>query len=113
MAKIIRLPSAYVIDTKVVGVSKINDDGSSRQELIRKLIREDDPIRLEPEPDNAYDPHAVRVLSNHGHQIGYLPRETAERVASAIENEATIHCRVAWTGGEKFAGVGLRIELEN
>ena len=113
MGKVIRLPSAYVIDTKTVGVSKENADGSSRQEIIRNEVAEDNPIRLEHEPDNIYDPHAIKVLTGSGKQIGYLSKDVAPRIQSAIENEAHIHAKVSWVSGEKMIGVGLRIELIN
>lgn len=113
MGKVIRLPSAYVINTKTVGVSKNNADGSSRQEIIKSEVSEDDPLRLEHEPDNPYDPHAIKVLTISGHQIGYLSKDVAPKIQSALENEAQIHAKVSWVSGEKMLGVGLRLELIN
>ncbi len=113
MGKVIRLPSAYVINAKTVGVSKENADGSSRQDIIKNEIAEDDPIQLEHEADNAYDPHAIKVLTATGKQIGYLSKDVAPRIQSAIENEAQIHAKVSWVSGNKMMGVGLRVELIN
>ena len=113
MGKVIRLPSAYVINTKTVGVSKENADGSSRQEVIKNEVAEDDPIRLEHEPNNPYDEHAIKVLTESGKQIGYLSKDVAPRIRSAIENEAQIHAKASWVSGDKVMGVGLRIELIN
>lgn len=113
MAKIIKIPSAYVIDSKVVGVSKVNNDGSSRQEFIKNEVLEEDVLRFELEPENEFDPNAVKVLSKHGNQIGYLSRDTAERVRPAILNEAEIKVIASWVSGEKMLGVGLRIEMVN
>lgn len=113
MGKVIRLPSAYVINTKAVGVSKDNADGTSRQEIIQNVVAEGDPIRLEYEPDNPHDSHAIKVLTESGKQIGYLSKEVAPRIQSAIENEANIYTKVSWVSGEKVSGVGLRIELIN
>ena len=113
MGKVIRLPSAYVINTKTVGVSKENADGSSRQEVIKNEVAEDDPIHLVHEPENPYDTHAIRVLTESGKQIGYLSKDVAPKIQSAIENEAHIHAKVSWVSGEKVMGVGLRIELIN
>lgn len=112
MAKIIKIPSVEVIDTKVVGVSKPNANGSSRQQIIAG-VNEGDPVKLEPEPDNPYDRGAVKVLTLHGLQIGYIKKEVAPQIKSAIENESRIITKVSWVGGKEIKGVGLRIELVN
>ncbi len=111
MAKIIKIPSVEVIDTKVVGVSKQNSDGSSRQMIIANYVNESDPVLLELEPDNPFDPDAIKVLITENRQIGYLKREIAPNIKSAIINEAEIHAKVSWVGGKEIKGVGLRIEL--
>ncbi len=111
MAKIIKIPSVFIYESKVVGVSKANDDGTSRQEIIKREVEEEDKLKLEMEPDNAYDKNAVKVLSRNGNQIGYLNRELAEKVHPAIENNAEIHVKATWVNGDKMLGVGLRIEL--
>jgi len=111
MAKIIKIPSALVYDTKVVGVSKDNSDGSSRQEIIRREVAEDDKLSLEEEPDNEFDSHAIQVLSKKGNQIGYLKKELAETIKPALVNQSEVHVTVKWVNGDKMLGVGLRIEL--
>lgn len=111
MAKIIKIPSAFVYESKVVGVSHHNPDGTSRQEIIRSEVAEDDPLFLELEPDNEFDENAIRVLSRHKRQIGYLNKELAEKVKPALINQTTIYSRALWVNGEKMLGVGIRIEL--
>ena len=80
MAKIIKLPSAFVIDTKTAGVSKENEDGTSRQYIIRNHVAEGDKLKLKREPDNQYDPNAIQVLTESELMIGYLPRNIASRL---------------------------------
>ena len=111
MAKIIKIPSVFVYETKVVGVSKQNADGSSRQEIIRREVQEEDKLQLEAEPSNPYDHNAVKVLSSKANQIGYLSKEMAEKVKPALDNQTEIHVTARWVNGEKMVGVGLRIEL--
>ena len=111
MAKIIKIPSALVYDTKVVGVSKDNADGSSRQEIIRSEVAEDDKLTLKEEPENEFDSNAVQVLSKLGNQIGYLSKELAETIKPALINQSEVHVTVKWVNGDKMLGVGLRIEL--
>ncbi len=111
MAKIIKIPSVFLYETKVVGVSMENEDGSSRQEIIRMEVEENDKLKLESEPTNAYDPNAVKVLSQYGNQIGYLNKEIAEKVKPALAHGTDIRVTTSWVNGEKMLGVGLRIEL--
>ncbi|MEO9485122.1 MAG: HIRAN domain-containing protein [Ekhidna sp.] len=111
MAKIIKIPSVFVYDTKVVGVSKDNADGSSRQEIIRREVLEDDKLSLAAEPTNPYDSNAIQVLSKFGNQIGYLKKDIAETILPALKNNTEIHVTAKWVNGEKMLGVGLRIEL--
>jgi len=113
MAKIIKLPSAFVIETKVVGVSKMNADGSSRQEIIKKEVEEGDKMLLSPEPDNDYDPNAIQVLSKRRGMIGYLSKEVAGRLQNALNADIEINVTATWVSGDKYTGVGLRIELVN
>jgi hypothetical protein len=42
------------------------------------------PVRLVPEPDNPYDPHAVSVWTEEGLQAGWLPRVTTEHLDLSI-----------------------------
>ena len=111
MAKIIKIPSVFVYETKVVGVSKENEDGTLRQDFIRNEVSEDDKLQLEAEPANSFDPNAIKVLSKNGNQIGYLNKEMAEKVKPALDNQTEIHVTARWVNGEKMLGVGLRIEL--
>jgi len=111
MAKIIKIPSVFVYDTKVVGVSKDNEDGSSRQEIIRREVEEEDKLLLEAEPENPFDKNAIKVLSKEGNQIGYLNKEMAETIKPALDNQTEIYVTAKWVNGEKMLGVGLRIEL--
>jgi len=113
MVKIIKIPSAYVLDTKVVGVSKENADGTQRQDIIKAEVEEDDLLRLELESENEFDPNAVKVLSKNGRQIGYLSKDISQRMRFAIENETDIRVKASWVNGAKMLGVGLRIEMVN
>lgn len=100
-------------ESKVVGVSKDNADGTSRQKIILNEVEENERLFLEPEPSNPHDAGAIKVLSKFRNQIGYLNRELAESVKPAIENGTEVIATVKWVNGEKMLGVGLRIELVN
>lgn len=72
--------------TKVSGVTYPNSDGSSRQEVIQRCCV-DEQLYLEPEPDNPYDPNAVRVVRETDEQVGYLPAQIAEGVAGRLRDD--------------------------
>jgi len=55
--------------TKVVGVSHENDDGSSRQAIIRKC-KPLEKLDLDHDEGNPHDPNAVRVCRENGGQLG-------------------------------------------
>ena len=81
--------------------------------IIEEEVEEEDMLSLKLEPENPFDPKAVKVLSKNGNQIGYLSREVIDRVRPAILNEVDIRVKVTWVSGQKMKGVGLRIEMIN
>ncbi len=48
------------------------------------LVREGDKLELQAEPDNQYDPSAIRVLFD-GKQIGYVRRDTAKIISREMQ----------------------------
>lgn len=57
---------------QVHGITHRNDDGSSRQRIIRECAVGEE-LELVPEPDNPYDSDAIKVCRKTGEQLGYLP----------------------------------------
>lgn len=91
---------------KVAGVTF-----EGRQEIIA-LVRDGDDILLVPEPDNAFDRNAVKVLWQERH-IGYLPKDTAAEVAPMLNGHSAAGWVMRCTGGtENFPTMGLDIEFE-
>jgi hypothetical protein len=56
-------------------------------------LREGDALALVREPDNAYDPRAVKVLW-HGTMLGYVPRRDNEAVARLLDRGALLEARI-------------------
>lgn len=54
-----------------------------------------DEISLEPEPENPYDPNAVKVIHEEIGHIGYVPREYTDRVKTALRNDYEIEWKLA------------------
>jgi len=57
-------------------------------------MRVGDALRLEREPDNAYDAQAVRV-EWRGHKLGYVPRTQNAALAWAMDSGETLNARVS------------------
>lgn len=51
---------------------------------------------LEAEPDNDYDPNAIKVLAEDGHHVGYVPKDMTARVREFT----TLPCRCYFYIGE-------------
>ena len=89
---------------KVVGVTFNNDDGTSRQEILRK-------IKNREEPFNRYINYTLRVYSFEGEpavaveangiMIGSMPKEDARDVAENIERIESVSVRVYGGEGDK------------
>lgn len=111
--------------TKVNGVTFPNEDGSSRQEILARLLSvyplSDVACRLDPEPENKYDPFAVAVnvalIPGKVEQVGYLPKELAAIVAPQLEGESVMVRILEITGGFEtswgdIASLGMRIAID-
>lgn len=80
------------VKLKVVGVTFSNEDGTSRQAIIRAMTK-DAPVVLEREPHNMYDANAIAVKSIDG-QVGYIGRGHAALLASLMDNGRKFKARV-------------------
>lgn len=69
----------------MVGVSYDNDDGTSRQAIIR-WCQEGEKIKLVRDPSNRYDPDAVKVCRITGEQIGFLSRDDNFHLRKNLED---------------------------
>jgi hypothetical protein len=68
------------LDVPIVGISY-----ERRAEIAERFAEVGDPVYLVREPDNPADPNAVMVLLRQGYQIGYVPREEAEKLAPLLD----------------------------
>jgi hypothetical protein len=78
----------------------------------RRIIR----VRVEREPTNPHDPQAVRIVSNHGETLGYLPRESASSYQKALmefeKAGLAVTCAASLYGGDpERPAVGLYLDL--
>lgn len=104
--------------TKVVGVTYLNEDGSSRRDIIAGLSSMD-KVRLEREPDNKYDPNAVRVcilVGDKWQQIGYLPKDVAAELAPEFDAGVKYIVRIFVAGlynGNPYCELSIAPKIKN
>lgn len=77
---------------RVVGTQFDNEDGSSRQEFLKRLsfaIADDEipTLELRREPTNKYDSNAIGVFYN-GSQVGHIPARLAVVMAEDMDSGA-------------------------
>lgn len=76
----------------IVGESFSNQDGSSRQAEI-KHCSAGEPVTLERDPENEYDPNCVKVISARGVQIGNISRED-DWICERLDREGFVDARI-------------------
>lgn len=73
------------ISLKFVGVSHRSMVEISRYQEMKK----GEKVELEKEPDNPYDPHAIKVVTTDGYHIGYIARGDTVLIYKDFDNTAT------------------------
>ncbi len=102
-----------MFNTKVVGVTYEN-----RQAIIAKLVNSD-PVKIVAEPDNKFDPNALKVVVWSGgelHHIGYIPKDLCADVVEYCGGERAAVRIVDVKGGfvlanGQTAAYGVEIEI--
>lgn len=62
------------------------------QEAYKRVV-DGDPLLLYREPDNQYDPNAVRVCNLLGAKLAYVAKEDAAAVAMAMDAGFEVTCK--------------------
>jgi hypothetical protein len=116
-----RYPHVRSLRTKIRGVTKQNDDGVYRQDIIITCCKCGDALFLEREPNNPVDVNAIRVRRivctdkpRLGEQLGYLSRELAEDLAPRMDKHGFVLFAqiIQVTGGENGESLGVNIQIE-
>lgn len=87
--------SAVVSDKDLVYIAPMKVAGTSFRQQAVSLCKEGMPVRVVPEPENKFDPHAVRVEAEVNkdkltgcfgdfQSIGYIPKDHVLTVKAAI-----------------------------
>ena len=98
---------------QVHGIFHENDDGTSRQKIIRGCTGGEE-LQLVPEPNNPVDPGAVKICRMNGEQIGYWPADGG-RLAGDLAIGWTYHTTIdeiyELDGDSRKRGVCMRVEV--
>lgn len=95
--------------TKVAGVTFKNDDGTSRQDIIRTLSVGSDvvfrPVEIKGHPE------AIAVYSNTGKQIGFLNAYLAEEMRDRYAQNPMSVVISSISGGEDDKSLGCNLHI--
>jgi hypothetical protein len=96
---------------KVVGVTKRNEDGVTRQSIIKHLS-EGDAVRLIRDLENIHDSNAIGVYDGH-EQIGFIDAGRASELAPQMDKGYKVE---AWVdrimGGDSGRKYGVLIAIQ-
>ena len=96
---------------QVHGIYHRNSDGSNRQQIIRKCHTEE-VLRFMPEPDNPYDPYAIKICRENGDQLGYLDAGNAMRITGELSIGWTFRVTVDEVfAADRRGAFGCRIRI--
>lgn len=96
--------------TKVVGVTFNNDDGTSRQAIV-KACKPGDDIIFKPVPTTEY-PDAVGVFNKQGQQLGHLSQGVADEIKNEYGyNPMSVTVSNITGGGDYNYGCNLHIVI--
>lgn len=105
--------STCFINTKIVGVTHINSDGTKRQDLIRNC-HNGEKLDLVRDNNNKHDNNAIKVLRKNGEMLGYISKEITLRLAPIIDENAKCYAVVTKiTGGTDDYNYGCNIGIHS
>lgn len=106
------LKSEFSIDTptKVVGVTKNNDEGVDIQNILPEL-EDGSKLNFTREPNNPYDTNAIKVICDYQY-IGYIKAELAEEIAPIMDSGKELKGYITQiTGGTNGKTYGCNIHI--
>ena len=101
-------PICLIPDTRVAGTSHVPGIGG----LVASL-GEGDRLRLERDPQNRYDPWAIRVLDARGRRLGFVPTDSNEILARLMDGGRRLFAEVTEVelrGSWHRIGVGVWLD---
>ena len=84
--------------------------GKSRQELIA-LMKYNDSVLVEKEPNNPYDSKAIVVLNTDREDIGYIAKDDQSKLSSYLGKDSYRIRAVVSEIAQKHNGLNVRIKV--
>ncbi|WP_408956191.1 HIRAN domain-containing protein [Natroniella sp. ANB-PHB2] len=97
-------------NTKVTGVTYENEDGTNRQEILKKCS-EGESLKLEHH-SSPYDLHAVKIMRSTGEQLGWATKNIAQKIAPYLNGGSELKAKIKniTGGGDKTLGCNIVVE---
>ena len=58
---------------------------------------------LEPDPSNPYDANAIKIMTDNGHRVGYVPRDTTDTIRDFTNLPCSCYCFIGNNNGIYFS----------
>ena len=94
--------SVWPKDYSQFDIVEFNIAGMSHRDNIDEYLGEFKGT-LEAEPDNAYDPNAIKVLAVDGHHVGYVPKYMTADVRKYATLPCPCFCYIGENDGTYFS----------
>ena len=94
--------SVWPKDYSQFDIVEFNIAGMSHQDNIDEYLGEFKGT-LEAEPDNAYDPNAIKVLAVDGHHVGYVTKDMTADVRKYAKLPCPCFCYIGENDGTYFS----------
>lgn len=75
-------------------------------------LKKDDELKLELDPNNEYDPNAIKVLDMKNNILGYLPRYYSESMSNRLKEGVKYSCKVYEINKNDNCDECVKVELE-
>jgi hypothetical protein len=108
-------------NTKLVGVTQKESNGTDRQSLIASKVFKGQPLILKREPDNPHDSNAISAWVQvkpwfrkaQSHQLGYISADVASRLSQDMDRGADVMATVKEvTGGGSKRSLGVNVVIK-
>ena len=87
-------PTGGYIEFSIAGISYCGDLTDYLGEFI---------AILEPEPSNPYDANAIKIMTDNGHRVGYVPCETTATIRDFTTLPCQCYCFIGNNDGIYFS----------
>lgn len=78
----------------IAGINHVDDIDNYLGEFVGTLVAD---------PSNPYDPNAIKILTNDGHRVGYVPKDQTKRVRDFTTIPCSCYCYIGNNNGYHYS----------